>query len=219
MVQIDRNGLLAYRLNVQGLINKPGSIAPADVPLLDFGVQDTGPDGARWALVIRGAGPELPAPVPDLALAWTLRGAPHLHRRTDLPAVARAVHPYSSADAAKRIFDAAKPLKAAGIDPLMALHEVAAAERVLVAEPMVKGEMSRQLAEVMDEPYLRYCSGCAATHLYEMPFRLAALQAGLELQAGTSPPVLERIPGWAGLEEARLLAGFRGAALTGVEFL
>ena len=29
-----------------------------------------------------------------------------------------------------------------------------------------------------------------------MPFRLAALQAGLELQPDTSPPVLERIPGW-----------------------
>jgi hypothetical protein len=27
-----------------------------------------------------------------------------------------------------------------------------------------------------------------------MPFRLAALRAGLELQAGTSPPVLQRIP-------------------------
>jgi hypothetical protein len=32
--------------------------------------------------------------------------------------------------------------------------------------------------------------------MYEMPFRLAALQAGLELRPHTSPPVLERIPGW-----------------------
>jgi hypothetical protein len=29
-----------------------------------------------------------------------------------------------------------------------------------------------------------------------MPFRLAALRAGLELQPGTSPPVLQRIPGF-----------------------
>lgn len=29
-----------------------------------------------------------------------------------------------------------------------------------------------------------------------MPFRLAALRAGLELEAGTSPPALRRIPGF-----------------------
>jgi len=46
----------------------------------------------------------------------------------------------------------------------------------------------------MDEPYLRFCRPCNATHLYEMPFRLAAIRAGLELQPGTSPPVLQRIP-------------------------
>ena len=40
-----------------------------------------------------------------------------------------------------------------------------------------------------------FCRPCDATHLYEMPFRLAALRAGLELQPGTSPPVLQRIPG------------------------
>ena len=48
-----------------------------DVVLLDYGVQDTGPDGAAWALSIRGAGP----PVEDLVYAWTLRGAPHRAQR------------------------------------------------------------------------------------------------------------------------------------------
>jgi hypothetical protein len=45
----------------------------------------------------------------------------------------------------------------------------------------------------MDAPYLRFCPSCDATHPYEMTFRLAALRAGLELRAGTSPPVLEPI--------------------------
>ena len=61
--------------------------------------------------------------------------------------------------------------------------------------PMVKGEMSTRLTAVLDEPYLRFCGPCDATHLYEQPFRLSALRAGLELQPGTSPPVLQPIPG------------------------
>jgi hypothetical protein len=50
----------------------------------------------------------------------------------------------------------------------------------------------------MDEPFRRFCRPCNAIHLYEMPFRLAAFRAGLELQAGTSPPVLQPIPEFAG---------------------
>jgi hypothetical protein len=56
--------------------------------------------------------------------------------------------------------------------------------------------MSRQLTALMDEPHLRYCRPCDAVHIHEMPFRLAALRAGLELQADTSPPVLQPIPGF-----------------------
>ncbi|WP_201776572.1 winged helix DNA-binding domain-containing protein [Allosalinactinospora lopnorensis] len=132
----------------------------------------------------------------ELATAWTIRGAPHVYRRANLPQVAAAVWPFSEADAAKRIYDAAKPLKEAGIGALDALEAVAAAMRSVVTEPMVKGEVSTRMTSLMDRPYLRYCRPCQATHLYEMPFRLAALRAGLELQAGTSPPVLRSIPGF-----------------------
>lgn len=74
--------------------------------------------------------------------------------------------------------------------------------RDIVSKPTVKGEMSAQLTTRVTEPYLRFCRPCNATHLYEMPFRLAALQAGLELQPDTSPPVLERIPGCADAHSA-----------------
>lgn len=206
MTTANRSQVLAYRLKVQGFANDAGTVAAVDIPALDYGVQDTGPDGARWALVNRGADPRLPADDPDVALAWTLRGAPHLYRRKDLPQVAAAVRPYSGADAGKRIYDAAKPLKAAGIDPLEALDEVAVQERRIVESPTVKGDLSGRLAQVMGEPYLRFCRSCNATHLYEMPFRLAALQAGLELQPGTSPPVLHRIPDWPGEPPAQVPA-------------
>jgi hypothetical protein len=165
-----------------------------DAAVLDLGVQDTGPDGARWALEIRGTR----VADEDLFLAWTLRGAPHAYRRAEAAQVAAAVAPWSEADAAKRIFDASRPLKKAGIPVLDALDHIAETMRDIAAQPVVKGEMSGALTERLDEPYLRWCNPCQATHVYEQPFRLSALQAGLELEPGTSPPVLRRIPRWRG---------------------
>ena len=186
--------VLAYRVAAQQLDRDAGTVA--DTAVLDLGVQDTGPDGGLWALAIRGVVPE-PG---ELATVWTLRGAPHLYRRADLPAVVAATAPFSEADAAKRVFDAAKPLKAAGIPVLTALDTIAAGMREIVTAPMVKGELSRQLSDALmtdgrAEPYNRYCTPCDAVHLWEQPFRLSALRAGLELQPGTSPPVLQPVPG------------------------
>jgi hypothetical protein len=162
-----------------------------DADLLDYGVQDTGPDGAAWALAIRGAA----APPADLVYAWTLRGAPHAYRRQDVGAIVVATAPLSEADAAKRIFDANKPLKEAGIPALEALRVLAGHQRRIVRTPTVKGDLSSRLSAVVDKPYLRTCRPCDAIHTYENPFRMAALQAGLELEPGTTPPVLRRITG------------------------
>jgi winged helix DNA-binding protein len=190
---LTRQDVLGFRVRAQQLDRRAGT--PADTAVLDLGVQDTGADAARWALAVRGV--DVAAlPEEALALAWTLRGAPHVYRRADLPGVAAATAPFSDADAAKRIYDAAKPLKAAGIPVPVALDTVAEALRSIVTAPTVKGEMSRQLTARMDQPYLRDCRPCDAVHVYEMPFRLAALRAGLELQPGTSPPVLRPIPGF-----------------------
>ena len=109
---------MAYRIRAQQL-DRPAAVRKVmDAAILDFGVQDTGRDGASWALANRG----VPLPdaqaleaSPDAALAWTLRGAPHFYRRDDMADVLVAVSPFSDKDAAKRIFDAAKPLKAAEI--------------------------------------------------------------------------------------------------------
>ena len=188
-----RSQVLAFRTRTQQLDRESGS--PSRTSVLDIGVQDTGPDGAPWALAIRGVDVSRLSDA-SLAMAWTIRGAPHVYRRKDLPAVAAAVEPFSEEDAGKRIFDASKPLKAAGIGNLEALDAVASVMRSVVTEPMVKGDVSGRLAQLMGPPYLRFCRGCAATHLYEMPFRLAALRAGLELETGTSPPVLRPLSGF-----------------------
>ncbi|MFF0103010.1 winged helix DNA-binding domain-containing protein [Micromonospora sp. NPDC005257] len=200
---VDSRQVVNFRVRAQQLDRAQGTLA--DTAVLDIGVQDTGPDGGRWALATRGVD-VTPLSGDDLVLLWTVRGAPHLYRRADVGAVAAAVEPFSDADAGKRIYDAAKPLKAAGIGIVAALDEVAARMREIVGRPTVKGEVSGRLAEVMPEPYLRFCRPCNATHLYEMPFRLAAVRAGLELRLDTSPPVLERI------------RGFRPAATPGDRF-
>ncbi|MEV0456350.1 winged helix DNA-binding domain-containing protein [Catellatospora methionotrophica] len=200
---IDRRQVLRFRVQAQQLDRASGTLA--DTAVLDLGVQDTGPDGAAWALAARGVDVSALSDK-DTVMLWTVRGAPHLYRRADVGRIAAAVEPFSDADAGKRIYDASKPLKAAGIANLAALDEVAARMREIVTEPTVKGDMSGALAKVMPEPYLRFCRPCDATHLYEMPFRLAAVRAGLELQPGTSPPVLRRI------------AGFRKAATPGEKF-
>ena len=186
---LTRRQVLDLRVHAQQIGRAEGSTA--DTAVLDLGVQDTGPDGGRWALALRG----VPADAGELSTVWTIRGAPHLYRRADLPGVAAATAPFSDADAGKRIFDAAKPLRAAGIGNLEALDVVAATMRTVVTAPTVKGEMSGRLTELLPEPYLRFCRPCNATHVHEMPFRLAALRAGLELEPGTSPPVLRPVPG------------------------
>ena len=190
---VTREQVLGFRVRAQQLDREAGS--RQDAAVLDIGVQDTGPDGALWALAVRGVDVS-GLPGDELADVWTIRGAPHLYRRADLPGVAAAVEPFSDADAGKRIYDASKPLRAAGLDILPALDAVAAAMRSVVTTPMVKGEVSGRLSASLDPPYLRSCRPCNATHVHEMPFRLAALRAGLELRPGTSPPVLQRITGF-----------------------
>jgi winged helix DNA-binding protein len=191
-VRATRAQVLAFRARAQQLDREHGTLAATAV--LDLGVQDTGPDGGRWALAVRGVETADLTP-DDLVTVWSLRGAPHLYRRGDLPGVAAAVQPFSDDDAAKRIYDAAKPLRAAGIGIVEALDVIAARLRSVVTGPTVKGEVSARLTELSDPPYLRFCRPCDATHVYEMPFRLAALRAGLELQPGTSPPVLQPVAG------------------------
>ena len=191
-MELTRRDVLCFRARAQQLGRSGGSLE--DTAVLDLGVQDTGTDGAAWALALRGL-PDSPAD--ELVLLWTLRGAPHVYRRADLGGVAAATAPFSEADAAKRMFDAARPLKAAGIPALEGLDTVAARMREIVDRPTVKGELSTRLTAVLEEPYLRDCVPCGAIHAYEQPFRLAALRAGLELEPGTSPPVLRAVPGFA----------------------
>jgi hypothetical protein len=153
VASITRAQVLGFRVRAQQLERESGDLA--DTAVLDIGVQDTGPDGGLWALAIRGVDVSKLSGK-ELATVWTIRGAPHLYRRADLRSIAAAAEPFSDADAGKRIYDAAKPLKAAGIGNVAALDTVAAAMRSIVTRPMVKGAVSTRLTALMDPPYLRF---------------------------------------------------------------
>ena len=186
---VRRRDVLSFRVRRHELDQPPSGARPSSaLALLPYGVQDTGPDGATWAFVVRGARP--PAPE-DVALLWTLRGAPHLYPRAS---VAVATAPYSERDAAKRVVSAAKPLRAAGVPVLDALRTIAQELRAIVTKPLAKGEVSQRVTAALPPHFSWYCKACDATHVSEMAFRLAALHAGLELEPGTSPPVLRRVP-------------------------
>lgn len=196
---MDRDEALTRRIAAQQLGRPPAPRPLTDAAVFDLGVQDTGRDGASWALVNRGVPVTSPVELecsPDVALAWTLRSAPHYYRRADLPDVLVATSPMSDRDAAKRIFGPDKPWREAGIGPREGLTEVARQLREVVTEPLAKGEVSTRVSARLSEPYLRDCVTCAAHHSWEVPFRIGALYAGLELEPGTSPPVLRRVPAW-----------------------
>jgi hypothetical protein len=141
------------------------------VDLLAIGVQDTGTEGSAWALEVRGA---RPAGRDDLVVAWTIRGAPHAYRRRDVAAVTVATAPSSEADAASRVYDASKPLRDNGIGVLEALTTIARQMRDIARKPVAKGDLSTELTNRLDKPFLRFCRPCNATHTYEQTFRLAA---------------------------------------------
>ncbi len=199
-MDLTREQVIGHRIAAQQL-DRPVAKGRAvtDAAVLDLGVQDTGRDGASWALANRGVPLGSPAELTaadDLALVWSLRVSPHVYRRTELVDVMTAVSPFDEGDAGKRLAGAARPVAAIGVGVREAIAVVARAQRALVSEPMVKGELSTRLTEHLPEAYGTWCRGCGATHVPESLFRLAALFGGLELERGSSPPVLRRIADW-----------------------
>ena len=159
-----------------------GRSAPTRV-ILDLGVQDTGPDGAGLALDLRGARSRRgrPGAAPGrCAGRRTSTGA------AEAAAVAAAVAPWSEADAAKRIFDAAKPLREAGHPgPRRPRRDRRRDARDRALRPTVKGDISRRArARASTRRTSATAGSCDATHTYEQPFRLSAAARRPRARAG-----------------------------------
>jgi hypothetical protein len=194
-MDVTRRQVIAYRVAAQQLHRDAGAVT--ELAVLDMGVQEAMGHPAALAFAARlptdvPVGPaELPVgPGEPLALTWTLRGAPHVHRRSDLDAVGRALWPLSEADATGRLNESGPSVAKAGIPALEQFRLAVAAMREVVTGPTAKGAASTAVTQRIPKAMWRDCRACRTQHISDSAMRVAAPAAGLEMEPGTAPPVL-----------------------------
>jgi len=187
--EVDRRQVLAYRVAAHEFDRAaPG---PGALAVLDLGVADVPQGSARLALAARTDGHGLDDP--SLAVVWAARGAPHLHRLADVPALARALWPLDDADASARI---ANPRIAEGARlGLDAFRVAARAMRDVVTEPIGRGEVSTAVSARIPASLTYWCTPCDAQHISGALFQQVGIFSGVRLVPGTSPAVLAPIEG------------------------
>lgn len=198
VVTVSRADVLAYRVAVQGLHRDGASVG--DLGVLDIGVQEAMGHPAALAFAARLPSAVSPVsvavrPGQPLALAWTLRGAPHVHRRADLDELAGALWPLSEADAAGRLNETGPSVARKGIAALDQFALAVAAMREVVTSPTPKGVASTEVTRRIPPAMRRDCRPCGVAHISDSAMRAAMLPAGLEIEPGTAPPVLVRREG------------------------
>ena len=190
---MDRRQVLAYRIAEHGLHRTSGDAA--DLAVVRAGLQDSMRDTALLAAVARLDAPVSLVDDSRLVLAWTLRGAPHYHLRSDLPQAVKALIPLDDADALARMLWQRKELAATGLAAAEVVFTAAAAIRDAVKEPMTKGAVSTAVTKRLPPAFSRWCRGCNTTHIHEQLMRIAAPHAGVRLVAGASPATLAPLEG------------------------
>jgi hypothetical protein len=189
---VDRARVLAYRVGAQQL-DRP-DIAVDELAVLDIGVQDTPYGSAALALAARSRRSSANA---GLVPIWSVRGAPHLHRPADLPALASALWPLSDADATARI--AVTPIKEGAKLGISAFTAAARAMRDVVTEPMPKGAVSTAVSARVPESLTYWCRACAAQHISGGLFQQVGVLAGVGLDRSRGDTWLAPVPGWPGV--------------------
>jgi hypothetical protein len=194
-MDVSREQVIAYRVAAQGLHRDAKVVG--DIGVLDIGVQEAMGHPAALAFAARLAASVSVAaadlaigPGHRLALAWTLRGAPHVHRRRDLDAVGRALWPLSEADATVRLNESGPSVKRAGIPALEQFQLAVDAMGEVVTSPTAKGAASTEVTRRVPKPMRRDCRACKTRHISDSAMRTASSAAGLEIEPGTAPPVL-----------------------------
>jgi hypothetical protein len=192
---VSREQVLAYRVAAQGLHRDASTVGQLEV--LDLGVQEA--MGHPAALAFAARLPDSVTVTPDsaavgpghrLALTWSLRGAPHVHRRGDLDALAKALYPLSEADAAARLNESGPSIKRQGIAAMEQFEVAVQAMRDVVRSATEKGAASTAVTEKIPAAMRHECRACKTSHISDSAMRTASLAAGLEIEPGTSPPVL-----------------------------
>ncbi|MBM2619060.1 AlkZ family DNA glycosylase [Actinoplanes sp. LDG1-06] len=179
---------MAYRVAALGLAER-SSARPADLPALDLGVQEYTPGSVQVALAAR-----TDAELADdrLVMVWAARGAPHLHRRADLPALVKQLWPISEADASARIKSGQIPdgMKL-GIE---AFRVTAEAFREVVREPMPRGEVSTEVSKRVPKSLTYDCRSCQARHIAGNVWQHSGLAGGVEVQSRGRDAMLGPLP-------------------------
>jgi hypothetical protein len=176
-LQVDRGRVMAFRLRALGLAER-GQARPADLDVLDLGVQEYTPDSTRVALAARTS-----ADLDDkrLITVWAARGAPHLHRRKDLASLMTALWPVSDADASARIKSQQIPQgMKLGIE---AFTRTAEAFRTVLTTSMSRGEVSKQVSALVPKSLTYECRSCGARHIAGNVWQHSGLAGGVEVEA------------------------------------
>jgi hypothetical protein len=180
-VHLDRGKVLAYRAWAQSL---HGDSDVGDLDSLTVGLQDTPAGSAALGLRHRTERAE-PLDQPDLALALTVRGSPHLHRRADLPLLRAALRPRDNEALRAYLGGFGDALVSSGADGPALLATVADELRAAFpGDTATKGELSGAVSPRLPEEVRPWCEGCGVAHVAEGMFRLGTLYAGIELVPG-----------------------------------
>ena len=98
-----------------------------------------------------------------LVTVWAARGAPHLHRRSELSALVERLWPLTDADASARINSGQIP---DGVRlGIRAFRVTAEAFREVVTAPMPRGEASTEVTRRVPAELTYDCRGCKARHI------------------------------------------------------
>jgi hypothetical protein len=141
--------------------------------LLMLGFQGSRQAGAELALLQRvsniGSRSAVDAIGPDgpLVSIWSVRGAPHAHRVSQLDFIRDALAPH--------------PSDQGGEGYVRAVEEVAAALRKVVKGQTSKADASSGVAATVSDSLVQWCERCQANHVPDGVFRAAGLQAQVVL--------------------------------------
>lgn len=188
VIDVDRERVMAYRVTAQGLSERVAD-RPADLPVLDLGVQEYTPGSTEVALAARTTA----EPADDrLITVWATRGAPHLHRRADLPALVEQLWPIGDDDAAARVKSGQIP-DAPGLGT-RAFTATAEALRAVVTGEIPKGRASTEVSRRVPVEVTYDCRPCAARHVAGNVWQQAGLAGGVEVLSRGRDAALGPIP-------------------------
>jgi len=174
-----RADVLSHRFAAQEL-HRPATGVPGErLAVTALGVADVPAPAAATALAVRGG-----VPGDGVVLVWGARGAPALHRRSEVAWLAGALWPLDDADAAARISTART--RAAAALGLVAFSAVAHAVREVLASgtTVSKAELSQGVTQRVPDALSIDCVPCGARHVSGGLLQQAGLAGGAEVVRG-----------------------------------